>query len=42
MVENSFLGTVYRWWLGSKVFAILSAIWLPLRNAYDNMAIVKR
>ncbi len=41
MVENSFLGTLYRWWLGSKIFAIMRAIWLPLRNAYNNMAIIR-
>ena len=42
MVENSFLGTVYRWWLGSKTFAIMNAIYVPFRNAYNNLAIVKR
>lgn len=41
MVEGSFLGTVYRWWLNSKLFAILTAIWTPLDNAYNNMAFVK-
>lgn len=41
MVEGSFLGTIYRWWLGSKLFAVLSAIWTPLNNAYNNMALVK-
>ena len=41
MVEDSFLGTVYRWWLNSRLLAIMAAIWAPLKRAYNNMAFVK-
>ena len=41
MVEESFLGTVYRWWINSRILAILAAIWAPIKNAYNNMAVVK-
>lgn len=41
MIEGSFLGTVYRWWLNSRLLAILAAIWSPIKNAYNNMALVK-
>lgn len=41
MVENSILGTVYRWWLGSWIFAIIGKIWRPFKNAYNNLALVK-
>lgn len=41
MVEGSILGTVYRRWLGSRLLAILAAIWSPIKTAYNNMAFIK-
>ena len=41
MVENSILGSVYRWWLGSHIFALIKAVYQPFKNAYNNLAIVK-
>lgn len=42
-LENSvILSSIYRCWLDSRFFALLSLIWRPFKNAYDNLFIVKR
>lgn len=41
MVKNSFLGVAYQWWISSKAFALLSAIWKFIDNAYENSVFAK-
>lgn len=41
-LQNSvILSSIYRCWLDSRFFALLELIWTPLRNAYNDLFIVK-
>ncbi len=42
-LQNSvILSSIYRCWLDSRFFALLSFIWTPLKNAYNDLWLVKR